>query len=170
MQGKYRSTTNIIRITLIWAIVSASIALSSNSAYACSCAAPRTPAEAFPEYDAIFTGLVTSVDLEEPTDSFERKVVSFDVNESWKGIEGQAVVVHTATHGAMCGYHFEVGESYLVYSSIQETVSPDELWTHICTRTDPLEEAAEDLLYLRASIELTSQIRILLSFISTLLE
>jgi len=105
-------------------------------AYACSCVAPRPPLEARDEAQAVFSGTVSSVQSDA-----SGLLVTFDVDEIWKGPEGAQLTLATPGSSASCGYEFAQGERYLVYGFAQE----GRLNTGLCTRTAPLASAGEDL-------------------------
>lgn len=118
-------------------------------AHACSCMMPGSPAEAFADTDAVFSGTVTrSIDDEEAY----RTEVQFKVSTQWKGIdlsESSTVTVHTGLNSAACGVEFMKGEEYLVYAYQDEETG--ELGASLCSRTTALENADEDLEYLKAT-------------------
>ena len=105
-------------------------------AYACSCVAPRPPLEARNEAQAVFSGTVSSVQSDA-----SGLLVTFDMDEIWKGPEGAQLTLATSGSSASCGYEFAQGERYLVYGFAQE----GRLNTGLCTRTATLASAAEDL-------------------------
>jgi hypothetical protein len=77
------------------------------------------------------------------------RVVRLRVSEILSGIAaGQSTVeVRTGQGWGDCGFHFEAGREYFVYASND---TDDGLQTNICTRTRPIDQAAEDLAYLRS--------------------
>lgn len=117
--------------------------------FACSCAEIESPEAAYELYDVIFAGKVLGI-----TDSGHRSgvqvslhevEVEFEVKEYWKENPDRIITVNTAgSPGLSCGYHFVVGEEYIVYAADQG----DRLLTSACTRTNKLREAADDLAYL----------------------
>ncbi|SFB03914.1 MULTISPECIES: hypothetical protein [unclassified Bacillus (in: firmicutes)] len=71
------------------------------------------------------------------------------MNSTWKGVSESQVIVVTGQGGGDCGIDFVEGEEYLVYanqSSIYE--DSDYLSAGICSRTNELSAAEEDLLVL----------------------
>jgi hypothetical protein len=72
--------------------------------------------------------------------------VTFDMEESWKGVPEEPVVVHRYGHSPDCGFGFSVGEWYLVYAHRGGKVGDDPLETSICEGTKPLTDAEADLL------------------------
>ena len=138
-------------------------------ASACSCMMPGTPAEAFRDYEVVFSGTVTGISgtyspvvalLDQilirlnlsPTYFYTNglwgNAVTFSVHQSWKGISATEVTVYTGSGGGDCGYSFTPGSDYLVYGYSMDGTSGSELGTGICTRTAELSYATEDLTYL----------------------
>ncbi len=71
--------------------------------------------------------------------------VDLAVIEPLRGVQDWQVRINNGPGN--CGYHFIVGESYLVYTN---RTADGQMWTSMCTRTRPLANAAEDLAYLRS--------------------
>jgi len=111
----------------------------ARSAAACSCAPPPPPKQALEAATAVFSGKV--VEIKPGKQPFAPRQVSFEVDRSFKGIDGRRVVVATAADSAMCGYAFQQGKNYLVYCCGDKK----SLSTNICTRTKGMEAAGEDL-------------------------
>ena len=96
----------------------------------------------------VFSGRVIGLQLEpqepaDPTLSFrpEDLVTTFAVSSVWKGSLGQETVVRTKFTCCACGYRFQIGETYLVYAFANKSG----LRTSVCTRTNPIGMAQEDL-------------------------
>ena len=128
----------------------------SVSTLGCSCAPPPELSVAVGQADAVFAGRVVGLTLnpaspEDPTSSFmpEDLVVTFVVSRVWKwptgeagdGITRMTAIVMTAFTCCVCGYPFEIGETYLVFAQ----GDADSLRTSICTRTVHWAEASEDV-------------------------
>ena len=60
----------------------------------------------------------------------------------WKGELQKDVAIRTGLWDALCGYHFELGEHYLVYAY---SSGDGVLNAGICSRTNVLSAAAEDM-------------------------
>lgn len=78
--------------------------------------------------------------------------MTLEVHRAWKpsGLHGRVTVV-TASAGAACGFHFERGREYLVYTRGASWPAHDaspQLSTDSCSRARLLENATEDLPYL----------------------
>ncbi len=112
---------------------------STPEALACSCNAPRSPSEVFGNSGAVFTGKVVDVQSGDYS-----RTVQFDVDEAWKGVSQKTLTLTTAGSGASCGYDFEEGTRYLVYTDGGE----ESLQASLCSRTQPVADAYEDLAYL----------------------
>ena len=78
----------------------------------------------------------------------------FEVNQSWKGVDGETIVIAQDLNHP-CEYLFELGENYLIYGHIGGLCYYNEggsclkeeefLQTGICSRTRLLSEATEDI-------------------------
>lgn len=117
------------------------------AAFACSCAPPPPPQEARDQAAAVLAGKVLEITTEtQPGLPVGRRTVRLQVEKIWKGAACGEMTVTTGLGDADCGFSFEVGKSYLIYA-FQENGG---LATNICTRTAPLDQAAEDLAALGA--------------------
>ena len=93
--------------------------------------------------DAVFSGLVTEIIIDEKSHTYEAK---FRVRESWKGVDLEKISLFGGTDCCFCQYEFKVGESYLVYAVLDK--ERNRLSTSICQRTELLSVAQKDLKYL----------------------
>jgi hypothetical protein len=113
--------------------------------YACSCiqrgneTVAQQVGKAKNEARAVFSGKVLEV-IKNPGEY--EVTVKLKVEKSWKGNVPRQITVSTATDSAMCGYNFEVGQSYLIYAS---GTNINNLQTNICTRTAKSLQAKADL-------------------------
>jgi hypothetical protein len=153
-------------------------------AVACTCMGTPSPCASFKDTPVVFVGLVTSIE-ETKVDIVrfgEKETVRtglrahFTVEESLKGIKQKTVEVATGGGGGDCGYPFKQGRRYLVYaygsegealsSSMSRTVIGDRngkaapLSANICSRTRPLEQAADDVELIRGLIKGKREARI----------
>ena len=118
-------------------------------ARACTCGTPGSPQEGFGRSKAVFVGTVMRVDensMKPRHYKFHVKSVTFEVEESWRGVDTTHFTIQTGWGGGDCGYRFEEGKQYLVYAH-QFTDIP--FFTGICSRTTALASATEDLNYLQ---------------------
>ena len=130
------------------------IAGAADRASACDCG-PGLVADAFVQSDIVFAGRVAEItrealeskrfgDLEFPRNRLWAK---FIVEERFKGVEGDVVVISPGEENSTCSARFEVGQSYLVFASR----SPEDgRWmTSICTPTLSVEKSAANMAYCR---------------------
>lgn len=96
-------------------------------ALACSCIPPQPIREAVENATRVFHGKVVTV---EPLNDIHQRV-TFQVTEHFKGTPRDTLAIETATSGAMCGYPFHEGSSYVVYAHGED----DSLATSSCSRT-----------------------------------
>ena len=116
--------------------VTTCVLLISNVAY--STCAPTTVVKDFQSADAVFLGKVTKIQSTEfHTDTV---AVYFEVEKSWKGVDTREATIY-AEPSTGEGYHFEEGETYVVYSYKQG----DLLYTNECDKTAKLREAREQM-------------------------
>lgn len=143
------------RFLSVCVILFASLFLVPLSAQACSCLSSGLPCEAYWKTSAVFSGEVADVS-NFPTKyfkykdgtigySFPPKRVRFDVDEIFKGISLKKIEIKTGSGGGDCGYNFAKGQKYLVYA--YRDPKTGDLTASICSRTRPLDKAAEDIEY-----------------------
>jgi hypothetical protein len=133
-----------IAALLFWLLCALSVKVT-----ACSCAGNPAPCEAYWDASVIFAGTVTSssqVSRKKGSYALSRRLVRFNVDKAFLGLNGTEAEVFTGLGDADCGYGFRLGGQYLVYAYRQKDGS---LNTGICTRTRPLSDAADDLAYIR---------------------
>ncbi len=127
--------------------------LTASVALACSCIQPSPPQESLEQATAVFAGRVTNI--EKPfisTSSLDPITATFDVSQVWKGDITQTVAIRTAQDSASCGYPFELGQEYIVYAWADPD-HPGELNTGLCSRTNLLFQAQEDVQALGQSLQ-----------------
>ena len=122
-------------------------------AHACTC--DRTPpaCEAFWRAPAVFSAVVLDIrQKRDPADGPEywaERIVTLQVEQSWRGDAAGTIEVRTGTGGGDCGYTFTRGMRYLVYASYRA----GGFGVNICSRTRPLTEASDDLAYLKTALQ-----------------
>jgi hypothetical protein len=149
MEDRYELRHRAARLVLAVAIVAVAAPVN-----ACTCAMDERPAlQALADNSAVFLGTVLSVSLQEgakfggsvPEEYFpqdQELQVRFRVWKSWKGIAVSSVIVTTQWFGSACGYHFDVGHSYLVWAMDRGRGT---LATGICSRTQDSVAAAHQM-------------------------
>ena len=136
----------------------------AGTAYACSCSGIPDVEEELRYSDAVFAGEMIRSGIEDPApkDGNMMGGIEFRVDESWKGVSGDSVVVYgqdIAYYGKLeegkmytgnsCAYPFEKDESYLVYATRYE----DGFRVEGCSGTAPLADAKGDLRVLGSSTD-----------------
>jgi hypothetical protein len=107
--------------------------------YACSCAPSPPPLEARDRANAVFVGTVSGLAPADPAGA--DMLITFDLQQTWKGPTGPQLTIVTASSSASCGYEFKRGEQYLVYAAAQA----GQIRTSLCSRTALFAGASEDL-------------------------
>ena len=132
----------------------------AGAAYACSCASRSLESE-FRVSKAVFSGTVVGIDEDEfpvdvsstPSERFGGPLlgkVTFEVEESLKGVSTKFVEVYGQGDGVSCGLNFQEGESYLVYAHKTGEKESGLLGADYCGSTRPLEAARVDISYLKS--------------------
>ena len=154
--------------TIIFAIVS------TLNSIACSCKGQGTVSGNIKNSDAVFSGEVISKVLTTNYDSlgivvsgdtskmyfkwheFPSIAVRIKIDRMYKGqLVSDTLTILTPPNGSSCGFHFEVGQKYIVYSSKvdkifsaidleRRSINNQTFWTHQCTRTQYWNSSEED--------------------------
>ena len=125
----------LLRLLLVVSMISLGLVISPTITHACSCVPPGTPEAELAGSSLVFRGTVTSIGT---LDEGERLSIDFDVETVWKGPQFETITLSTQSDSAACGYPFEAGVDYVVYSWDGADVG-------LCSRTAPVELAGEDL-------------------------
>ena len=125
----------------------------ASAGWSCSCGGPGPVCSINMKSTTIFRGtvieltLLPNIQTVKRPDGTEvqlygngRHRVRFAVEESFSGNPGQEAVVYTNEQSSACGYSFQAGREYVVFS----TTTQGELWTSHCSRTALLEPGKED--------------------------
>jgi len=133
----------LIRWSLFTALLGFSFALPG---FGCQCAGVETPAEAGRRAMAVFVGKITALNHDG-----DYVLVRVHVTERFKGIskDSSEMEIQTPSGGPACGFSFLIGQSYLIYAS-RGYVGPG-LGVDHCSRTQRLDQASEDLKFLRSA-------------------
>lgn len=132
-----------------------------SKSFACSCAKPGNAIEELNrDGTSVFSGrVIKKVDqskLDMIQSSADPISVLFQVDKTWKGVDQSQVIVKTARSSASCGYEFTLNEKYLVYASDRN----GELKVNICSRTQAIEDAQDDLELLGVGKEPTEKVHL----------
>jgi hypothetical protein len=105
--------------------------------------ANQTAENYFETANAVFSGKVINVNT--PVTGLiggdDPVSVNFEVYKYWKGSPLKNILIRTGIGGGDCGYQFEEGREYLVYTFERDGVSR----TNICSGTKLLAQAEGDL-------------------------
>ncbi|MBA3406406.1 MAG: hypothetical protein H0U13_17270 [Gemmatimonadaceae bacterium] len=140
------------------AAVTALLFIPSRAA-ACTCIRGIPVCETFWKTSAVFAGEVIDItpvpSTKEPQLALGR-VVRFRVKQTFRGELPGEIDVRTGSGGGDCGYTFFKGTYYLVYAHLQS----GQLATGICSRTQSLAQAGDDLAYFKIAYAPTEAGRI----------
>lgn len=132
---KYITTVCILSLILL------GVSFAPMDVQACSCAWGVSQDESYANSSALFSGEVVAISQAEEEERNQMQnylTVWFDINTSWKGVESDGIAVMTGRNSAMCGQHFSVGESYLVYAG-ERNSSGGKFHVSSCSRTSVLD-------------------------------
>jgi hypothetical protein len=104
-------------VTAAIAIAAAATVLSTSPALACSCVAPTPPAKPAPGV-TVFTGTVSHIEAP------GNLVVHLVVETVYQGSVPVDQTLTTTPSGASCGYGFEIGQRYTIFSDAAPSGGP----------------------------------------------
>ncbi len=87
------------------------------------------------------------VDSFEFIENGDRRLANISLVKIWKGNRSAVGEIYTGANVAVCGYDFQVGETYVIYAYKGEA---GRLVAGLCERTAPVDAAVEDLKYLQS--------------------
>lgn len=128
----------------------------SSVGYCCSCIGEATVNQEFKRSDVVFTGkviykkIINLTDTLMPAVKIQKAEYQLQVSTVLKGkIKQDTVTIITGVGGGDCGFNFEIGKEYIVYSSFENKYYPQGnrvskfLYTDICRRTRSATDTAE---------------------------
>lgn len=136
--------------TLFAAVILALLLLNAPVVEACSCGRYPTICDSYQRADAVFIGVVQSVDTNKVRDRNGREysggqVTHIQVEKSFKGMAQPEVVFRT--EGTSCDRTYSEGERWLFYAYQDKETKT---WgVGACGRSKKIDGAADDLLYLQ---------------------
>jgi len=137
-----------VKAIRVFALTTVTLLLSAASVEACSCGGYPSPAEAFNSATAVFVGRVVRAAPEKREEAYYagQTVVAL-VEEAFKGARaGREVVFKQPSHN--CAPKFDAGSRVLFYADYDAKTKTWEVPG--CNRGSDLEDAGDDLLFLRA--------------------
>ena len=140
---------NVSRAFALIGLAVAALLSTPRLAVACDCHDGGPVCEAFWKTPVVFVGRVDAIEaLRAADDAPRRQRVRFSVIEAFRGTTAKSVDI--MNYATSCHHGFAPGERWVVYALPHERGGG--LTTHTCTRTAPLEAAAEDVAYGRSSL------------------
>jgi len=127
-------------LSVAWLLVAGSETM------ACQCAPESTPCEAYGDASSVFVGHVTSADVS-THEGYSSRYYEIKVEEVFLGTI--ASIVRVSSSSLLCGYEFERDKHYLIYT-YGDLNDGKEFSVTYCSRTRPLDAAADDLEFLRS--------------------
>ena len=122
-----------------------------NNVLACSCARTESICEAFARADAVFAGIVERVEdkkgMLDGREIIAGQVAYVQVVEAFKGVKQSEMVFRTSAYRTSCDVSYKAGHRWLFYASYDKASNAWGIFQ--CDRSNDLESAADDLLYLR---------------------
>ena len=113
MTSVWRGLSNSGRALACAALLALAGALCPASASACSCIA-REPAALVSDAAIIFEGMVREISTRDG-----QLEIRFEVTQSWRDVETEEIVVHTAALESACGVPFQLERGYIVLARRQ---------------------------------------------------
>lgn len=105
-------------------------------------------------YDkTVFVGTVSSIEKvkifdDEKKDFLYLDKISFEISEVFSGEIKRKDFIYTVSKGESCGYLFEIGKNYLVYSTFNEELKMHN--TSLCLGNKEFDSAITEILILRS--------------------
>jgi hypothetical protein len=129
---------------LLFVVVLTGLLLTVNpcSVHACQCGPPPSPLDDYNQVEAVFTGVVISIEQDETYTEFNS--VEIQITSFWKGVSTATVYVLTGWFEGSCGYTFTIGEEYIIYADDDFLTESGPLVTDVCHRTRLVADAQED--------------------------
>src|SRR6266404_5945871 len=146
----------MLRSFYIVAFALIAIMLAVTSAAACSCAGGASPCQEYGRASVVFVSTAIAVrTVARPANSdkveteyWAPRRFKFFIEKSFLGLTGTETEVSTGLGGGDCGYDFKIGKRYVVYA--YKSGKTGRLVTSICSRTNPFENANDDIEFLRS--------------------
>lgn len=118
-------------------------------ASACSCAGGDAQ-ERLERASAVFVGKVIEKGGRKAFEFGQLREYTFQVDQAWKGVDAGRMTIYSYDGPeASCGYAFEKGQTYLVYSYENKDKS---LQTNLCSGNIPISQAGDELRQLGAGV------------------
>jgi len=129
-----------LRASIAAASVAAALLFASSNVLACSCTNEKTLLEEFNAAAVVFGGTVTDI---QPAGDGVNEIVTFTPTVRWKGGLDAAQNVLDALNEGICGFPFQLGQSYLVFAFNTTFNGHPAIFTHLCSRDSFLDGNAD---------------------------
>jgi hypothetical protein len=144
---RFLSNHACVNMKTATALLFATIVLSAAAdAFGCNCDLPlrnlsvkQQVKQALKHAEAVFSGRVLEISA---SPDAHYLVVRLKVEKLWKSSRAEEISIMTGRGGGDCGFHFTVGETYLLYAYGS---NGNRLGTNICQRTAKITAAGEDI-------------------------
>lgn len=148
----------IKRITLITIILLLGLlTLPEDRTYACSCVGGSTE-EKLDRSTAVFAGKVIEKGGTKKSQFGGLREYTFDVHMAWKGVQSNIIKIFSYDgKEASCGFEFNEGESYLVYSYLDKD---NLLQTNLCSGNSPISQAENEIKQLGTGTKFSEEFKI----------
>lgn len=133
------------------ALAPAALLLGPSEAQACSCMPTKDALTSARDSSVVFEGKLVAVESPKPASPHDlpMKVFTFEVARTFKGQLDSQVRVHTTDNSAACGRDYgKPGDTWLIYARIHDN---GEIHDGLCSRTQPIADAAADIAELEAN-------------------
>ena len=135
------------------------VVLGCRNVSACTCMGMASPGGAYAGADAVLVGTITKVEpTESGGDEYEGEQIAYlKIDQSFKGLEGITEIVLNQP-GHNCAPKFSPKVQYLLYATYHKK---EKTWEIVgCGRSNRVESAANDMLYLQALPDSANKSRI----------
>jgi hypothetical protein len=123
-------------------VVTGLISFPGTRAYACSCVGGGAK-EKLERSTVVFEGKVIKKGNTRQSQFGELREYTFDVGRAWKGVQSRNMTIYSYDGSeASCGFQFDKGQSYLVYSYLDKDNS---LQTNFCSGNIPISQAGDEI-------------------------
>ena len=119
-----------LRVSVLTGLLAAAVLLAPPRALACSCTNNHTVMEEYDAASTLFAGTVTNI---QPAGDGLNYMVTLNPTIRWKGGLDSPAQVLTGLNDGVCGFHFVVGEDYLVFAFNTLFNGQPALFTHSCS-------------------------------------
>jgi hypothetical protein len=138
---KYMKQIILIMVCAL-VVVSGLISFPATKVYACSCVGGSAK-DKLERSTVVFEGKVIKKGNTSKFEFGELREYIFDVDRAWKGVQSREITIYSYNgDGGSCGFQFDEGRSYLVYSYLDKD---NLLQTNFCSGNIPISQAGDEI-------------------------